>query len=51
MESVTVVGLFRRAGTVLQVVDAQMRLEVNVSAHGQILKPPTNIPYHAYQQG
>lgn len=45
MEWVTLVGLFRRAGTVLQVVDAQMRLEVNASAHGQVLQPPTNIPY------
>jgi hypothetical protein len=40
------VGLFRRAVAPLKLVDAQVSLEVNVSGHGEILPPPTRIPYH-----
>src|SRR5258708_19811558 len=40
------VGLFRRPVAPLQVVDTQMRLEVNASCHASILPPPTLSPYY-----
>src|SRR5258705_13037015 len=42
------VGLFRRAVAPLKLVDAQVSLEVNVSGHGEILPPPTRIPYQLH---
>ena len=39
------VGLFGTAIAALEFVDAQMQLEMDMSAHVQILPPPTCIPY------
>src|SRR6266849_6753971 len=41
------VGLFRHPIAALQVVDAQVSLEMNLSGHAPILQPPRSKPYHS----
>jgi hypothetical protein len=40
------IGFFGRPRAALEVVDAQMGLEMNLSGHAPIVQPPSSKPYH-----